>query len=387
MDTAYELERDQWGIFGEMLFPLTDSLEVTASLRYDDVGGTKDKINGGSIDDGDDGTTYKISGLWNITDAVALRGSFGTGFKAPSMREIGEPLSDFGVTSGTYACPFSANDPKASGCKSGDNQYNVFRQGSADLKFETSEQYTFGVVLTPWDSFDATIDYWNIELEDLVDRLTEQQIFDNPDQYYDLFTTKTNTATGRDELAIIQAAANVASKETEGIDYSFNQGFDWNWGGLDLGLHGTYMIKSDSSLTGSSLGKFGADDDVVFRNKIAFRVGLYHGNFHHNLNMNWRSGYTDQTQTVEILDTGVPLGEGPTRDVTLDVDDYLTVDYQFLWTTLDDSLDLTFGINNLFDEEPPLSLRSSGAGHQVGWDPRYSDAYGLTFYAQAAYRF
>ena len=53
------------------------------------------------------------------------------------------------------------------------------------------------------------------------------------------------------------------------------------------------------------------------------------------------------------------------------------------YTMLDDALGLTFGISNLFDEQPPLSLRTSGAGHQVGWDPRYVDAYGRTFYLQA----
>lgn len=48
---------------------------------------------------------------------------------------------------------------------------------------------------------------------------------------------------------------------------------------------------------------------------------------------------------------------------------------------------VTFGINNLLDEEPPLSLRTSGAGHQVGWDPRYADAYGRTLYVRGEYSF
>ena len=40
---------------------------------------------------------------------------------------------------------------------------------------------------------------------------------------------------------------------------------------------------------------------------------------------------------------------------------------------LADKLTLTGGINNLLDEEPPLSLRTAGAGHQLGYDPRYTD--------------
>ena len=77
--------------------------------------------------DADDDITYKVSGLWTLNDIIAFRRSYGTGFKAPSMREIGEPLSDFGVTSGTYACPFPASDPRSRTCKPGENQVNVFR--------------------------------------------------------------------------------------------------------------------------------------------------------------------------------------------------------------------------------------------------------------------
>jgi iron complex outermembrane receptor protein len=303
------------------------------------------------------------------------------------MREIGEPRSEFGVTSGTFDCPFPAGDPLAQFCRPQEAQYDVFRQGSPDLQFEQSKQYTFGTVLTPTDNLDITVDYWNIELEDLVERLTEQQIFDNAELYRDLFTTKTNLATGQEFLAIIQAAVNAGTRKQSGIDYAVNTGFELGWGQLDLGLHGTYMMESESSLTGSSLGRFGNDDGVVFRNVINFVATLYHGDFAHTLFTNFRSGYHDQPQTVEITGTGVPLGQGPTTDVQLEVPTYTLTNYQLRYMMLDDSLGLTFGVSNLTDEEPPLSLRVSGSGHQVGWDPRFTDAYGRTYYLQAEYAF
>jgi iron complex outermembrane receptor protein len=388
-DTAYELDRDQWGVFTEVLFPLTDTFEATASLRYDDISAVQDKLNGGSIDAGDSDTTYKVSLLWNASDAVALRASYGTGFKAPSMREIGEPLSEFGVTSGTFVCPFSDPDPLAQFCRPSEtgDQYDVFRQGYAGLTFESSKQYTVGAVLTPTDSFDMTIDYWNIELEDLVERLTEQQIFDDPVLYRDLFTTKTNLATGQEFLAIIQAAVNVGTREQSGVDYAVNYEMELGSAQLDLNLSGTYMIDSESSLTGSSLGRFGLDDAVVFRNVINAGATLYHSDFTHTLWANYRSGYYDSEQEVEIAGTGVPLGQGPTTDVMLNVPSYTVVNYQLRYMMLEDSLGLSLGISNLLDEEPPLSLQTAGAGHQIGWDPRYTDAYGLTYYLQAEYAF
>jgi iron complex outermembrane recepter protein len=386
-DTPFDLERDQFGVFVEGLMPFTDTFESTVSVRYDDISAVSDELAGGDIDAGDSAVTYKVSGLWNVTDALGLRASYGTGFKAPAMREIGEPRSEFGVTSGTFDCPFAAGDPLAQFCRPVSAQYDVYREGSSDLSFESSKQYTFGAVLTPTDNLDMTVDYWNIELEDLVQRLTEQQIFANPDLYRDLFTTKTNLATGQEFLAIIQAAVNAGTREQSGIDYAINQAFELGWGRLDLGLQGTYMLESDSSLTGSSLGRFGNDDGVVFRNVINLMGTLYHGDFTHTLFANYRSGYHDQAQEVEITGTGVPLGQGPTTIVQLEVPSYLVTNYQLRYMMLDDSLGLTFGVSNLLDEEPPLSLRVSGAGHQVGWDPRFTDAYGRTYYLQAEYGF
>jgi iron complex outermembrane receptor protein len=243
------------------------------------------------------------------------------------------------------------------------------------------------VVLTPWENFSATVDYWNIELQDLVERLTEQQIVDDPVSYYDLYTSKTNLATGNEELAIIQAAVNVGSKEQAGIDYAVSQGFDLAWGYLNLRLQGTWIDKHESSLTGSSLGRFGNDDAVVFENRLFFQGTLDHGNFSHSLRINYQSGYDDAEQTVEITGTGVPLGEGPTTDIQLKVKSYTTADYQLHMRAFSDIAGFTFGVKNIGDEEPPLSLRTSGAGHQVGWDPRYFDAFGRTYYLRAEVTF
>ncbi len=387
-DTQYELDRDWWGVYVEAFFPLAANFEATAAARFDDYSAVSDKLNGGNIDKGDKDATYKLSMLWDVAEGFALRGSYGTGFKAPSMREIGEPLSEFGVTGQNYDCPFTAPDPLAVYCPPPQAQYDVFRQGSGDLQFEKSKQYTFGMVLTPLDRLDVTVDYWNIELENLVERLTETQIFADPERYRDLFTTKTNRATGRELLAIIQAAVNVGWREQSGIDYNFNYDFDLgNWGMLDLGLQGTYMLDSESSLTGSSLGRLGNDQQVVFRNIVNLLATVTHGDFEHTLFTRFRSGYLDQEAEVEITGTGAPLGEGPTTMVQLNIPSYTITDYQLRYYMMEESLMLALGVSNLFDKEPPLSLQDSAAGHQVGFDPRFTDPYGRTYYLQARYAF
>ena len=385
--TPYLMERVQYGVFAELLLPVADRLELTASLRYDEIDPVEDGLNARSVGIHDHDLTYKLTAMFDTTDSVAFRASLGTGFKAPSMLQIGQPRSEAGVTSGDYLCPFMADDPLAPLCRPGEAQYTVFREGHADLNFETSEQWTLGVVLTPWEDFDATIDYWSIELENLVSSLTETQIFADPATYRHVFTSKTNLATGQEELAIIRAFVNVGRKSNEGIDFAVNKGFNLGPAYLRFGVSGTWMDESASSLTGSSLGRFGEDGEVVFERLMVYSATVEHGDFTHNFRINHRSGYNDEVQTVEVLGTGAPLGRGPRTEIQLDVDGQYLVDYQLRYSALGDGLGLTLGINNLTDEAPPLSLRDEGTGHQVGWDPRYSDAYGRTVYLAADYTF
>lgn len=384
-DTPYDMNRTQWGVFAEYLMPIVSDVEVTASLRYDSISAVDSKGEGKVGQDMDD-TTYKVSARWDATDNFALRASYGTGFKAPSMREIAEPLSEFGVTSGTYTCPFAGSDPLAQYCLPGEFQAAVYREGYAKLDPEKSDQYTAGLVFTPNDSSNLTVDYWNVKITDVVQRLTEQQIFEDPVTYRELYTTKTNLATNMDELAIIQAAVNAGRYDAEGIDYNFATGFDLSFGVLSTGISGTYMIKSDSSLTGTSLGIFGDNNNVTFRHRIRLSVNLDQEMFSHNVSLDFRSGYRDQAQAVNLITNGVPDFSEDTL-IQLQVPSYYTINYQTRASLMEDKVNLTFGINNLMDEEPPLSLRTGGAGHQVGWDPRYVDAYGRTFYLQGAYTF
>jgi iron complex outermembrane receptor protein len=64
----------------------------------------------------------------------------------------------------------------------------------------------------------------------------------------------------------------------------------------------------------------------------------------------------------------------------------MTFDWQTKWD-MSKMLALTVGVKNLFDRDPPLSLRVNGAGHQLGYDPRYASPYGRTFYVTGEARF
>jgi iron complex outermembrane receptor protein len=388
----FDLSRETYGVFLEAIIPVWDTLEVTAALRYDNVGAVTDHDRSDLVVNKDvSDTTYKISAAYRPNDDWLLRASIGTGFKAATMNEIGSPREDFGVTSGSFDCPVGLRSELVGLCEAETFQYEVWREGNPDLKPETSEQLSAGFVYAPNNEFSFGMDYWRVDLENQVTRLEEAQIFGDAVLYDQFFTTKPNLGTGENDLAIIQAAINIGESQNSGIDWALNMNTEFSFGSLATSFSGTYILESRSLRSGttdqwdSSLGKFGSDDAVVFGVQAQIRNTLTMGDFQHTLNISYRSGYEDQVQS----DGSVRLGNDIETDapaIQLYIPSFWKVDYLTSYN-ITESASVIFGINNLLDEQPPLSLRTSGAGHQVGYDPRYVDVLGRTFYLAGEYRF
>ncbi|MGB1262058.1 MAG: TonB-dependent receptor [Cognaticolwellia sp.] len=393
-DPEFDLSRETYGMFLEAIVPVFDGFELTAAIRYDNIGKITDSLQSKAINQDENDTTYKVSIAYRPNDDWLVRASLGTGFKAPSMRQIAEPRVEFGVTSGAYACPFTGNDPLAQFCRAGLTQFEVFREGFAGLTPETSEQRSVGFVYSPSTAFSFNFDWWQVNLADQVQRLTQDQILNDAVTYRELYTTKLDKGTGDQVLAIIQAAVNIGESNNEGIDWGVNVTNELSFGTLKSAINGTYIIESESLRVGSenifdtSLGKFGTNNAVTFRNIAKITNTLTAGDFAHSLNINYRSGYMDKfypggsTRIRLASDINTNYSGG----TQLTVPSYMTVDYVVRYF-MNDNLNINFGINNLLDKEPPLTLRTAGAGHQVGYDPRYSDAKGRTFYLTADYTF
>ncbi|KZN37677.1 TonB-denpendent receptor [Pseudoalteromonas luteoviolacea CPMOR-2] len=393
--TEFDLERDSYGAFVEVVVPVLENLEVTGSLRYDEIGEITDSKRTGNqtVNQSVDDTTYKLSVSYRPTDALLLRASYGTGFKAATMRQIAAPRLEFGVTASAYDCPEGLRQEIAQFCHTEKLQYDVFREGNADLQPETSKQYTYGFVWSGDQGMSFGVDYWNVKMENQVTRLTQNQIFGDPVTYAEWFTTKFDKGSEKTVVAIIQAADNVGESRNSGIDWHFDFTTEFSFGTLKSQLTGTYMIESESLRVGSdniwdtSLGQVGTNEAVTFRNIVNFNNTFTHGDFTHSLNIKARSGYTDAPASASFY-----VAQADDWDKAVDgsviqkhVPVYMTFDYRLAYAW-GDNANIGFGIKNLFDKEPPFTLNAA-AGHQVGYDPRYADAYGRSFYLQADYTF
>lgn len=405
--TDYDLERNNYGAFTEIIIPAFERFELSAALRYDAIGKISNAIaydasgfptegTGSKVGESMNRATYKVSGRYQLTDDWLLRASYGTGFKAPSMLGIAQPRVPAGVTGGGYACPFQSGDPKAAWCFSGPSQYAVFNQGYENLKPELSTQTSVGFVYAPSLDFNVTLDFWRVDITDRVTSLTEQQIFSNPQRYYDLFVPNINLSTGDTELAIVRSSVNIGESKNAGLDWEVVVANDLSFGRLRTSFSGTYMLESKRTVPGtedewtSSLGRYGTDQNVVFRTIAHLTNTFTHGDFAHNAVLRYRSGYDDRF--VPAADNAVRQGahsagvpSGPGVPMQLTVPSYITVNYNAKYTGFDNFV-LSAGINNMFDKQPPLSLRG-GQGHQTGYDHRYTDAFGRAFFVGVDYTF
>ena len=403
-----EASRNNYGTFVEVLMPVAKKTEVTASARFDRY----DRVHNGmpftqtpndltplpSQDEGNSFShpTFKLSFRTQPVDMLLLRGSVGTGFKAPSINQVAAPLAFSTNTSGSYACPFpgtptcvaNGTDPEQWDLISAGNPAS----GAAGLKAETSQQWTLGGRLEPAKGFSFGLDYWGVKLKNqILSGIPEGYAFANASALSSLFVNPYQDPAGYPTLALIQKPFNAGSANNQGLDWEINLSQPTPFGRLSADLSGTHMLKSQYSLPGGTqtdLGRFGGDNNVVFRDMFRLTLALQTGNWANTLSVNYKSGYRDQSFTADsgnvlAVNPDGSLGDGVAYNGR--VSSYTVADWQTRWD-MTKNLRFTLGLNNIFNTKPPLSLKIVG-GNQVGYDGRYADPTGRSIAAGASYRF
>jgi iron complex outermembrane receptor protein len=151
------VSRNVWAIYGELNIPIVKTLEGNIAVRYDDYSDVKDGTT----------TNPKFSLRWQPTKEVLVRGSWGTGFRAPSLIELNQP-NLFGASGGNWTdplrCPFTGSPRDCN------TQFTVENGGNTQLKPERSTQWTVGAVFEPVPQFSFGIDYWWYKIKDVTGR-------------------------------------------------------------------------------------------------------------------------------------------------------------------------------------------------------------------------
>lgn len=404
-DLPSDASRKSYGGFAELAVPIIKNLDLTLAGRYDDYDSIKDKQNfdatGKSIAPADKGNkqnsgTYKIALAYRPIEEVLLRGSYGTGFRAPNLLDVVQPLQN-GGSSGFHPCPITSG-PLLPLCVAGSSEYGLLQGGNSltgagGLKAEKSKQYTIGFRIEPVKNLSLGFDLWSVKLRDQIATLPENTVFDNPVLYAGLFSGYFDPIQKQTVLVAALTPFNLASSRYQGIDWDHSFNLPTSIGKFGFNWTGTLTTKAEQN-TGSSvvksLGRFDEFNNVTFRWLSKFATTWKPSNFHsHSLTAYYKSGYKDAVlvaddEAVRTVNADGTLGDYV--DSQRKVKAYTTFDWQSK-INFTKSLSLTAGVRNIFDRDPPFSQRIAGGGNHLGYDGRYTDPLGRQYYLVGNYKY
>lgn len=374
----YSANRKSNALFTQLDIPVVKGFDLSASARYD------------HFSDFGNSTTFKGSFRFAPTKDFLIRGSYGTGFHAPSVPQVNASPQSYGVTEDPYTCTADLQAVATSlgaVCQPGKRQYDVVAGGNPTLLPEKSRQGTLGFRFDPISSLSIGADYWWVALKDRFGQLDEATVFSDPKKYIGAWTTATDIGTGVKYLAFNQGNLNLGKSYSAGLDVDITGRVKTSYGLWTSDFKATYMIREDLedvlTHTYSNNISDNTAGSMTFRLRGSWRNSIKMGDWTHTLAFNYLSGYRDATTTVEVLDAnGNVTG---TEDISLKAKPYYTFDWQTNWA-INKTWSVTAGLLNVFDKKPPFVLTTTG-GQQVGYDGNLYDPRGRTLYANATMKF
>jgi len=367
--------------YAEILAPLYDNgqqqLEVTGGLRYDDFENIGNKV------------TYQIGVKAQLVDALKVRGTYGTVFRAPTVFDLFQGASDSFPTY-TDPCIPPAGQALPPGCAQvgvqTDNQVLARVGGNPNLRPELGDSLTLGAVLTPNLSDDhnitITVDYFNIDVTDGISSLGVQTTLNNC--YVAQNADACALITRRADYSIAQivdAQLNVAKDRVEGIDTEFRWNHEADFGDLNASLIWTHLLeRSNIPFAGEPVADFtGRYVGAGFsKDKFNYSVGLNRGIF----GVTYRGEYVGGLEADTFCNCST--GNQPDGTYRQDIPSQLYHDV-FVTLDLEDKFgaNITAGVSNLTDKAPPFIE----TGFNAGTEPANYRVFGRGFYVRGTKTF
>ncbi|WP_315652900.1 TonB-dependent receptor plug domain-containing protein [Roseateles aquae] len=161
--------RSRYALGAELNAPFTKQLTATLATRYDGY-----RFAGRS----DGALTYNTGLEFRPTNELLLRAHHASSFRAPDMSYIftAESRGYYASSSDYYRCA-QAGQPLDT-CEFVDLSpgFNYVKTGSRDLKSEKGKSWGLGLVWSPSQQFDISVDLWKIAIKDLVTDLDSDKI-------------------------------------------------------------------------------------------------------------------------------------------------------------------------------------------------------------------
>ncbi|MBA6223322.1 TonB-dependent receptor [Colwellia sp. MB02u-18] len=348
--------RDNTSIFAELAIPVLDNLEVQVAVRHEDYS--------------DFGTTTdpKVAFIWQTTDSLSLRGSYGTAFRAPSLHQIGLGNTDESPNLvDSVRCAAVGNVNKA--CEP--QEYTAVLSGNDDLGPEESKSYNLGLIYELADNMDFSVDYYDYDIENVITKDTQFKFstLGNDPSVVERLPSSVAGDPG-EVVRIFDQYENIGNITTSGLDVEANYGLETDMGDFRFTYALNYVLSYEDA-------RPNADGSM--------RIDTQEGDFEQpevrwSFNTVWVQGDWNASMAVnyvgEFKQDAAVAAEGMN-----DIDSLTTVDTTVNYIGIKDTT-LSIGATNLFNEEPPFSYHDF-----TGFVSGTHNSQGRFVYVKASYKF
>ncbi|MBL4802175.1 MAG: TonB-dependent receptor [Emcibacter sp.] len=296
---------------------VTDELVLGAAIRYEDFTDMGSKV------------TWKVTGLYHITDDLAMRSSYATGFHAPTPGQqnfsaLTTEISPGGDLIESGVIP--ATSPVA------------MAVGGKQLEPETSNSFSIGFAYSS-DLIDITVDYYRITMENRLTQSASQSL--TAGQKADLIAEGFFAAAG---LGSFRFFTNDFSSKTQGIDVVATVPLDIvESGQTELVLAGNWTETKVTSFDPTDPNELLSQGRVIQleENNPKFKgnLTLKHGadNWRAHVRANYYSSFTE----LHVNALGPRIDSGA----------QITIDVQAAYEVTD-QIELVVGADNVFNNFP-----------------------------------
>ena len=346
-------ERDRSAIGLEISLPVLETVEISAAARWDDYD-----------DDSETGSALspKIAVSWRPTDNLLLRGSWSETFRAPDLQRLfGSTTTGFATLIDTVVCQDlggsfgnalpdsvvnSPTNPYGAGFDPCTQTVQGVRSTSGAniaLEEEEGESWNVGMAWNITDDLSMTVDAYLLELENIISTPSGQFIVSQCAAGNDsLCALITRDAAGTlNGGQLFATAQNLSLQETSGVDLTLNYV-------LDAGAAGRFDFESATTWVNEFKTQFNEDSPVTSGVGI-FSLPEWRSNF----TTNWSLGNFGATLRATYVGELGGINSSSPLTSEQEVDDYITFNGQLRYQ-LSSNTQISFGINNIFNEEPPV---------------------------------
>lgn len=372
LEDPFNPSRDITSAFGELNIPLLSdrrgarNLSLTVAARYDDYS------DFGST------TNPKYGLLWEATEGLAFRASYGRSYRAPVFQDM---------ETNNYTLVSSVPNPNTPG---GSTILMQLANGNPDLGPERAETWTSGFTFAPQavPGLEVQASYYHIDYTDRIDvgftgstsTLFYQStapyasilIFDpTPEQIQEaiqiglsgtgLYVFPASLNPEDTTVILDNRVRNNALTSQRGVDFDTSYSIDAGGSRIALSLAGQYIIESTRRVTSAS-----PEADVL--NVVYYPV---------DLKMRGGAALTRRKLTGGVFVNYVDSYRDPSNVADPKVDSWTTLDVNFKYSFVSKAgllggTSLTFNVQNLFDRDPPFIVNARG----TGYDPTNATALG-----------